>query len=254
MCVAAWVHAVHAGSRPGGLLAAGQCAGLLLASLALAQLLIMSRAPWLEQRLGLDGLARVHHRLGQVFLVPLVAHPLLIVAAYGQGNARSLGADLATILQMDGAVGASVAFGLLVCILIYSLIQPWTSWNYQWWYVFHLAVYAAIVLAYWHQVRLGGSLRESALFRAYWWLVACLAVGVVAVYRVGLPLARTWRYRFVVAAVVPETRNVTSVVIGGRNLEAYRFRSGQFVMVRFLCQRLWRESHPFSLSLPYDGK
>lgn len=115
-------------------------------------------------------------------------------------------------------------------------------------------MYAAIVLAYWHQIKLGGSLRESALFRAYWSLVACLAVGAVAVYRVGLPLARTWRHHFVVAALVPETRNVSSVFIGGRNLEAYRYRSGQFVMVRFLCEHLWRESHPFSLSLPYDGK
>lgn len=102
--VAGWAHAVHAGTRPGILLAAGQLAGLLLASLALAQLLIMSRSPWFEQRHGLDGLARVHHRIGQVFLVPMVAHPLLIVAAYGQGNARSLGEDLKSILQMDIAV------------------------------------------------------------------------------------------------------------------------------------------------------
>lgn len=189
-----------------------------------------------------------------MFLVPLVAHPLLILAAYGQGDARSLGADLEAILHMDGVIGASVALGLFVCILIYSLIQPWTSWNCQWWYAVHLAMYSAVVLAYWHQVSLGGSLLASRAFAGYWWLASCLTIGTVLVYRVGAPLARTLRHHFVVTAVVPETRNVTSVVIGGRNLETYHFRSGQFVMVRFLCPRLWMESHPYSLSLPYDGK
>jgi predicted ferric reductase len=235
-------------------LAAGQFTGLLLASLALAQLLIMSRAPWWEQVHGLDGLARVHHRIGQVFLVPLIAHPLLILAAYGKGDAGSMVVALATVLRMDGVLGASAALSLFVAILIYSLIQPWTSWNYQWWYAVHLAMYAAVLLAFWHQVALGGSLRASVAFMAYWWMVSLLTVGVVGAYRVGLPLTRSLRHRFVVAAVVSETRNVTSVVIEGRNLETYRFRSGQFVMVRFLCPRLWRESHPYSLSLPYDGK
>lgn len=254
MSVAGWVHGVRVDTQASILLAAGQFAGLLLASLALVQLLIMSRAPWLEQVHGLDGLARLHHRLGQVFCVPLIAHPALILAAYGRGDASSLVADLATVLPMDGVAGASIAFGLLVFLLAYSLIQPWTSWNYQWWYGVHLAMYAAVVLAFWHQVAIGGSLRASVAFSTYWWLVSCLTVGAVVVYRVGLPLARSFRHRFVVAAVVPETRNVTSVVIEGRNLEAYRFRSGQFVMVRFLCPRLRWESHPYSLSLPYDGK
>ena len=223
------MHGVHAGSQLDILLSAGQFAGLLLASLALAQFLVMSRAPWLEQVHGFDGLARLHHRMGQVFLVPLIAHPLLILAGYGQRDARSLWADLASILQMDGTVGASVALGLFLCILIYSLFQPWTSWNYQWWYAVHLAMYSAVVLAFWHQVRLGGSLRASNVFAAYWWLASCLMIGTVLVYRVGVPLGRTLRHQFVVSAVVPETRNVTSVVIAGRRLEAYRFRSGQFI-------------------------
>lgn len=254
ICGAGWVYALPAGTHADIVLAAGQFAGLLLASLALAQLLIMSRAPWLEQVHGLDGLARVHHRLGQAFFAPLIAHPLLIAVAYGRGDGPSLVSGLATVMHMDGVIGASVAFSLLVFVLAYSLIQPWTSWNYQRWYAIHLVMYAAILLAFWHQVAIGGSLRASIALAVYWWLVSCLAVAAVVVYRVGLPLARAFRHRFVVAAVVPETRNVTSVLIEGGNLEAYRFRSGQFVMVRFLCPRLRWESHPYSLSLPYDGK
>lgn len=254
ICIAGWAHAIRTDAITDTVLAAGRFAGLLLASVLLGQLLIMSRAPWLEQVHGLDTLARMHHRLGQVFLVPLVAHPVLILAAYGGGDTRSLMTDVATVVSMDGVTGASIAFAILLFVLAYALIQPWTSWNYQWWYAVHLAMYAAVGLAFWHQVAIGGSLRASVLFRAYWWLTWVLTLSVVAVYRVGLPLARSCRHQFVVVAVVPETKNVTSVFIEGRNLQEYRFRSGQFVMVRFLCPRLWRESHPYSLSLPYDGK
>lgn len=61
---------------------------------------VMSRATWLEQAHGLDGLSRIHHRIGQVFLAPLIAHPLLILAAYGQGDTGALASDAATVLRM----------------------------------------------------------------------------------------------------------------------------------------------------------
>jgi len=251
---AGWWNGVFSGSGVSWLLAAGQFAGLVLASCGLLQLLLASRPPWLERVYGLDGLTRLHHRVGQLFLVPLIAHPLLITWEYQRWSGTSFVAAFAALLAMDGVVGASIAGCLFLGILVYSLIQPWTAWNYQWWYAVHVAMYAAVLLAFWHQVALGESLRTSRLFAAYWWAVLGLVFAAVAVYRVGQPLVRSLRHRFVVAAVVPETRSVTSVVIEGRNLAAYRFQSGQFVMVRFLCPRLRWESHPYSLSLPYDGK
>jgi predicted ferric reductase len=251
---AGWVNAARAGPGVPPVLAAGQITGLVLASCGLLQILLASRAPWLERVYGLDGLARLHHRVGQVFLVPLLAHPLLVTWATMRWSGESAGTAYATLLAMDGVVGATIALALLVGILVYSVLQPWTSWNYQWWYAIHLVMYAAIVLAFWHQVALGESLRTSRLFATYWWSVLGLVFAIVAVYRVGQPLVQSLRHRFVVAAIVPETPNVTSVLIEGRGLAAYRFQSGQFVMVRFLCPRLRWESHPFSLSLPYDGR
>jgi predicted ferric reductase len=214
----------------------------------------MSRAPWLEQRHGLDGLARVHHRIGQVFLVPLIAHPLLIISTYGLGEGLPPFGEAAALLQMDGITGAGLATLLLACIIVYSLLQPWMKWDYQWWYTVHLALYAATALAFWHQLALGSSLRASMAFTVYWCVTSGLCVAAVLVYRLGLPLARSLRHGFTVDAIVPETSNVNSVIIRGRNLACYRFQSGQFVSVRFLCRHLWQESHPYSLSLPYDGR
>lgn len=250
---AGWANAARAGPGVPPVLAAGQITGLVLASCGLLQILLASRAPWLERVYGLDGLTRLHHRVGQVFLVPLLAHPFLVTWATMRWSGESAGTAYATLLTMDGVVGATIALVLLVGILVYSVLQPWTSWNYQWWYGIHLAMYAAILLAFWHQVALGESLRTSRLFAMYWWSVLGLVFAVVAVYRVGQPLVQSLRHRFVVAAIVPETPNVTSVLIEGKDLAAYTFQSGQFVMVRLLCPRLLWESHPYSLSLPYDG-
>jgi predicted ferric reductase len=254
VCGAGWGNAALARQEILPVLAAGQISGLVLASCALLQILLASRAPWLERVYGLDGLTRLHHRVGQVFLVPLFAHPLLLTWAYVRWSGDSAVTAFATLLAMDGVVGATIAFCLLLGILVYSVLQPWTSWNYQWWYAVHLAMYAAVVLAFWHQVALGEGLRTGGLFAVYWWSAFGLVFAAVAVYRVGRPLVRSLRHRFVVAAIVPETRNVTSVLIEGRDLADYRFQSGQFVMVRFLCPRLFWESHPYSLSRPYDGR
>ena len=250
---AGWANAARAGPGVPPVLAAGQITGLILASCGLLQILLASRAPWLERVYGLDGLTRLHHRVGQVFLVPLLAHPLLVTWATMRWSGESAGTAYATLLAMDGVVGATIALVLLGGILVYSVLQPWTSWNYQWWYAIHLAMYAAILLAFWHQVALGESLLTSRLFAMYWWSVLGLVFAAVAVYRVGQPLVQSLRHRFVVAAIVPETPNVTSVLIEGKDLAAYTFQSGQFVMVRFLCPRLLWEAHPYSLSLPYDG-
>jgi predicted ferric reductase len=130
--------------------AAEQITGLVLASCGMFQVLLASRAPWLERAYGLDGLMRLHHRVGQLFLVPLLAHPLLVTWATMRWSGESAVTAYASLLAKDGVVGATVAFCLLVAILVYSILQPWTSWNYQWWYAVHLAIYAAVLLAFWH--------------------------------------------------------------------------------------------------------
>jgi predicted ferric reductase len=141
---AGWVNGALAGPGVTPVLAAGQITGLFLASCGLLQLLLASRAPWLEHAYGLDGLTRLHHRVGQAFLVPLIAHPLLVTWNFMHWSGESVFAAYASLLAMDGVVSASIALCLLLGILVYSVIQPWTSWNYQWWYAVHLAMYAAV--------------------------------------------------------------------------------------------------------------
>jgi ferredoxin-NADP reductase len=56
------------------------------------------------------------------------------------------------------------------------------------------------------------------------------------------------RQRIVVLAVVRESPDVVSVVLGGRRLDRLPVAGGQFFQWRFLTRGAWWEAHPFSLS------
>ena len=56
----------------------GQLTGLYGTYLALIQLVLMSRSPWLDQAFGMDGLARAHRWLGFATVWLLLAHVVFI--------------------------------------------------------------------------------------------------------------------------------------------------------------------------------
>jgi ferredoxin-NADP reductase len=69
-----------------------------------------------------------------------------------------------------------------------------------------------------------------------------------------LPLWRNWRHQFRVTAVVPESDNVVSIYISGKDLDRLPARAGQFFLWRFLTADRWWQANPFSLSAAPDGR
>lgn len=230
------------------LLAFGSLSGLILASLALLQLLLMSRAPFIEQTWGQDKLARVHAFLGKVFLVFLVAHPALVVAAYSNTSQMSFFSQYFAMLKLDDMLGAVVGFWLFVALIIYSLLRVYKKLEFEKWYLSHLLMYVAVLVSFGHQKELGSSLLTSNIFASYWTLLYVLTFASLAGFRVGLPLYRFYKHRFYVEKLEQETGDVWSVYIKGQNLSDFKTLGGQFFIVRFLTNGFWREAHPFSLS------
>lgn len=241
------------GDAAAQLVAAGRLAGLVLASATLAQFLLMSRAPWLEQAFGLDKLARIHHRIGKYFLIPLLLHPLLITAGYASYSQLSYLRQYLAMLQYEDMLGAVVGFWLFLGIIVYSILQVWKRWNFERWYYVHLAMYLAIILSFGHQLELGGDFTASTLFSLYWYAAYAFAALHVGIFRFALPAYRTWKHQFTVSHITPETADTASVHITGTNLDQFHFTGGQFLFLRFLAKPFYTESHPFSISKNYDG-
>jgi len=115
-------------------------------------------------------------------------------------------------------------------------------------------MYAAVALAFAHQIVVGTTLITSRAFRIIWFVFYAAVILQFAGFRLGKPMALYLKHRFAVAEVTKEIWNTTSLIITGRRMEDFRYRGGQFIFVRFLAPGYREPFHPFSLSRPPDGK
>jgi predicted ferric reductase len=253
-----WNHLHHpmgnqlAGDAAAQLCAWGRLAGLLAAYGCLLQVLVISRIRWVEQAFGMDRLTRLHHFAGFSLVALLLAHPLLL----SLGRSRAYDTPVAELAAgflrtLPAAVSGLV---LLLAAALLSMAGLRRRLGYERWHATHLALYLALALAFGHQILVGSDLALHPMARAFWLALYVLVVLAVLGWRLARPLWLFRRHGFAVAALTPETADVTSVHIQGRELGRLRAEAGQFVLVRFLAPGFWREEHPFSLSLPPNGR
>lgn len=235
-------------AAPGGLaLWGGRATGLLAQVLVLGLVLLAARIPALERAVGQDRLLRWHRWLAPAALVSLLAHPLLLAAAYSApwwGSLVALGSTTG-----DALVGT--ALFLLAAAL--SVRAARRRLPYEGWHLLHLTTYAAVVLVFLHQLTAGASVLSNAPLRAWWLGQLVVVLAAAATFRVALPLWRSARHDVRVADVVHESPDVVTVTLVGRDLERLQARGGQFLSWRFLDTTHWWRAHPFSLSAAPTG-
>lgn len=256
--LAMWVR--HGGlddlAAPGAILTAiGQLAGLYAAYLALIQLVLMSRSPWLDQVFGMDRLAWAHRWLGFATVWLIVAHGIFIVLGYAAGDARSILDEAWTLVTTyEWVLPATIGGVLFILVGISSVRAARRSLSYEAWFLLHLLAYLAIALGFLHQLFVGADFMHDWLARAYWIALFVLAFALIVAFRFGAPIVLNIRHRFRVARVVREGPGLTSIYISGRDLHALPVRSGQYFVWRFLDGHSWWHGHPFSLSSAPNGE
>ena len=258
LIVAMWVR--HGGpadlGAPGAILTAiGQLTGLFAAYLALLQLVLMSRSPWLDQLFGMDRLAWAHRWLGFLTIWLVVAHGAFIITGYAFGDGSSILDEAWTIVTTYAWVlPATIGFVLFAAIGVTSVRAARRRISYESWFLIHLLAYAAIALGFLHQLLVGADFMHDPLARAYWIGLYAVALALIVVFRFGAPIALNLRHRLRVARVVPEGAGLTSIYVTGRDLDKLAVRSGQYFIWRFLDGRGWWHGHPFSLSSAPNGE
>jgi predicted ferric reductase len=232
----------------------GRLTGLAGTYLVLWQLVLLSRIPWLEDAIGMERGLRLHRLNAYASLGLIGAHAVFQTLGYMLGDGLGVIGQLADFINhYQGALMAIVALLLMLGVVAVSIGVPRRRLSYETWYFIHLYTYLAVALAFLHEVAIGSDFVNNPLFTAYWVLlyvaVACALVG----FRVAMPLVRWWDHRFHVLETVQEASRVTSVYVGGWDLERFRFKPGQFMIWRFLDGRRWSQAHPFSLSAVPNG-
>ncbi|MEY2532849.1 MAG: hypothetical protein QOF29_759 [bacterium] len=239
----------------GGLLTSlGRVTGLLGAFLALGQLLLLARIPVLTA-MGVERVGGWHRRNGIAVLALLVAHAVLITAGYARSDGVALTRQAGDLLSgYEGVLLATVALGVLVLVAVTSVVAVRRRLGHRAWRALHVSSYAAIALAFSHQLATGHEFQRQPVARAYWWALYGATAAAIVAFRVVLPVVRSRRHRLRIERVVHEAPGVVSLEIGGERLDRFGALSGQFAHWRFLARGHWWATHPFSLSAAPDGR
>lgn len=231
---------------PGGLATwAGRMTGLLAEVLVLGMVLLVARVPWLESAVGQVRLVRWHRWLAPTALVAIIAHPLLL-ALGSAGQVRSWWTSLISLgsTTLDAVTGTTLfLLAAAVSIRVVRRRLP-----YEGWHLLHLTTYAAVIVAFGHQLSAGSTVLQGSLVRGWWTAQLVVVLALAVTYRVGLPLLRSARHGVRVQSLERWGSDVVTVTMKGRNLDRLGARGGQFLVWRFLDSRHWWRAHPFSLS------
>ncbi|MGW7260435.1 ferredoxin reductase family protein [Streptomyces sp. NPDC054834] len=245
----------QAGFASNALIVIGRFAGLYGALLMAFQLVLVARLPWLDRRIGMDRLTSWHRWTGFGILWTLLAHAVFISLGYADGARIGPISELVDLAETtQGVLRAIVALAVVIVVGAVSARYARRRLAYETWHFIHLYTYVAVVLAFSHQVAVGTTFTSSSAAKTYWYAVWGVALGSMAVGRLILPLWRNTRHQFRVSAVVPESDDVVSVHVTGRDLDKLPARAGQFFLWRFLTRDRWWQANPFSLSAAPDGR
>jgi predicted ferric reductase len=251
-----WQHTDAVVGAAGWLTGAGRITGLLCGYMCALLVALMARVPWLETGVGSDRAARWHASAGRWTIALLICHIVFITLGYAAQAHTGPVSQLGTIvLDMPDMLKATAGAVILLLVGYTSMRAVRARLRYETWYHLHLLTYAAVFLAFFHQLSTGADLVASTGARAAWYTLYGGAACLVLWFRVLTPLRLNARHRIHVEAVVPEAAGVYSVWLRGHHLERIGARPGQFLRWRFLAPGLWPASHPYSLSaMPRDGR
>jgi len=243
----------------GAIAAVGQLTALYGTLLALVGILLMSRAPWIDQVMGSDEAASLHRLAGFASVWLLAVHAIASTAAFVSGDSIATPGQIVDgivdfTLRQEGGLGATVALGLFGLVAVVSVRAARALLAYEAWYGIHLYVYVAVALGFTHQITLGSDFVGDELARNTWIALYGIAFVPLLLFRFAAPIYRNLRHRFYVDEVVMERPGVVSLWVAGRNLERLPVRAGQWFGIRALTADGWWRSNPFSISAGPDAR
>ena len=242
------------GTVGGVAIAIGQLTALIGTFLTLVQLLLMSRAPWLDHVFGRDRLTFAHRWVGFASVWLIVGHFAFTTLGFALVDGVDVVGEAWTLITTwDFVLMATVSLVLLVAVAVTSVRQARRRLSYESWFGIHLYAYLAIALGFAHQLVVGTDFVDDPIARLYWVGLYVATIGTLVVFRFGGPVVVNVRHRFRVANVVDEAPGVVSIYLTGRDLDRFPIRAGQYVNVRFLTDGWWR-AHPYSISAQPNGR
>jgi len=229
--------------------AVDRLSALIATDLLLIQTLLIARVPWLDKLYGHDRATLTHKRLGKPILYLVIAHFISVTWSYAIADSKNVVDELLTMLNtIPDLVTGTIAFVLMIIVVITSIKITRSRLSYEAWYLVHLLAYGAVMLAIPHQINVGTDIAGKPLAQMFW-ISAYLFVGLnILWFRLLSPIVLSGFHGLKVSDAVAESSDATSIYISGRKLKSFQAKSGQFFIIRLVTPGQWWRAHPFSLS------
>ena len=242
------------GAPEGLAIGLGQITALLGTYLALAQIVLMARVPWIDHVVGSDRLMAWHRWLGRGTVMLIVGHVIFTTLGWSMSSGAGVVREFLAMNETWDLLIATVGLALLMAVALTSMAAVRRRLAYETWYGLHIYAYLAIALAFVHEITLGSDLADDPVALGFWVGLYVVTFGLLIWYRVLTPIRVSARHRLRVASVVHEAPDVVSIYLTGRDLYDLPVRAGQFFHVRFLRHGGWWRPHPFSISAAPNGE
>jgi len=227
----------------------GRSIGIIAAVMMMTQVLLASRAPYIERVLGHDRAIAMHSRLGKRAILLMFVHLILMTATTASYDDRSFLGQLLTWPDYGWfMLFAQIAAASFLVVLLTSLAAVRLRWRYERWHAVHLLVYVGVAFAVPHQFLQGSTFAGMGPAWWFWAALWTLSIGSFVVFRLARPVWMASRHALTVEAVEALPGGATSVTMTGPGLDRLRAQPGQFFLWRFLTPDLRWQSHPYSLS------
>ena len=207
-----------AGAGRNGVLTVAKFFGLHVAAMMMVQLVLISRLPWLDRRLGMDRLTAWHRWVGITLAWTIVCHATFVLNGFARLDDATVPETFLSLAGVTASLLGMCAAAIVVVVVAVSTRWARKRLPYEVFRYVHLLLYVAIGLALVHQAKEGTTF-DAPLATAYWWTMWTLVIGSLLVFRAVVPIRRNFRHRFRVSAVVPESEDVVSVHVTGRDLQ-----------------------------------
>jgi predicted ferric reductase len=233
----------------------GRVFGLLAVFSILTQFLLMGRSIWIEKVFGLDKVAQIHKLNGYASISLILSHIIFLSIGHAMSASVSPWSQfIEFITNFDDVLEAFIGTLIIFTVVFLSIYIVRRKLKYEFWYAVHLLTYLAVILTWGHQLENGEDFVNNPAFVYYWYSLYIFVFGNVLLFRFIRPWFNTLKHGFYISDIIKENDEVISLYISGKNIENFKIKSGQFMILRFLDKNFWWEAHPFSLSYGSENR
>lgn len=224
----------------------GQITGLIGMSIFAITFLFSTRIKFIEDAFGgLDKVYKIHGILGGTALALILFHPLLLVFNFVPDSINLAVKYLlpSTYWSVNLGIIALTGMIILICLTLYAGIK------YHKWKVSHKFLGVIFILAVLHIFLVRGTISQDNIFNGYYVYAAIVSLIGLSGFTYSLLFRNVLASHEVyeIKAINKPGKNIHEIVLSPKDKQL-KYKSGQFVFVRFKNKSLGKEPHPFSIT------